>query len=247
MRVRRLNDIGLARFRTYLAELRETPTKTPPVAMLEDDTVTLAVPEGVEVDHRPLRTKSEAATYLKAQLGPLSRQDLFKDAGLWTWLSLFYFDQVCPAVAGGQRKPANDAHYLLEPNDSFRYYKHLLATPVRVLGLAPVHHKVLLNAPLPVLGQIMERMAARLYLLRIPCVPEVIDLLYYDETKGRAKRGIANPNRGIKRGDLTNRFPARMRQLQLTYDAHALSAGQLVKLLGREFEPWLPKPTLPFE
>ena len=71
--------------------------------------------------------------------------------------------------------------------------------------------------------------------------------MYHDDSKGRAKRGIANPNRGVKRGDLTNRFPARMRQLQLTYDAHALSAGQLVKRLGREFEPWLPKPTLPIE
>ncbi len=245
MKIRRFNEVGIARFRSYLADLRQMPSLPPPWEMLGDAALTTLVPEAIELERPGFVLKRDAAVYLHGKLKPLLGQNLFKDSGIWTWLSLYYFDDVCPA-ANAVRAPSNDAHYVLEADEAWRYYKHLLATPVRILDISPVHHKVLLLSPLPVLGQIMERMAARLYLLRIPCVPEVIDRLYFDEEKRKPKRGIAGNNRSPRAGDLANRFPIRMKQLQLTHDANALSADQLLALLGREFEQWLGQPRLKF-
>jgi len=245
MKIHRFNDAGVTRFRAYLSDLRQTPTFPPPWDLLEDSSLTMTLPEGIDVERPSFTTKRDAAVYLHEKLKPLLRTELFKDVGLWTWLSLFYFDDVCPE-SGGKRKPANDAHYVLEAQQVLRYYKHLLATSVRIYDMSPVHHRVLLLSPLAVLGQVMERMAARLYLLRIPCVPEVLDRLYFDEDKLKPKRGAARSSSNPRAGDLSNRFPVRMKQLQRTYDANALSADQLIALLGREFSPWQSAPQLDF-
>ena len=53
---------------------------------------------------------------------------------------------------------------------------------------------------------------------------------------GKPKRGIVPKDE--RPGDLRSRFPARLRQLTLTYDIAALNGADLVKLLGREFERW---------
>jgi hypothetical protein len=45
---------------------------------------------------------------------------LTKSYGLWSWLALFYFDQLCKPPMLGNRKPLEDAVYLLEDRFSFR-------------------------------------------------------------------------------------------------------------------------------
>jgi len=39
----------------------------------------------------------------------------------------------------------------------------------------------------------------------------------------------------VKPGDLRNRFPIKVRQLEKTYDLFTLNADQLIDLLGAEF------------
>src|SRR5438067_622944 len=131
MKLHRFNEAGISRFRGYLADLRQKPSLPPPWEMLEDAALTTVVPEAIELERPGFALKRDAAVYLHAKLKPFMGQNLFKDSGLWTWLSLYYFDDVCPAV-GAVRAPANDAHYVLEADEAWRYYKHLLATPVRI-------------------------------------------------------------------------------------------------------------------
>lgn len=75
---------------------------------------------------------------------------------------------------------------------------------------------------------------SKLYLTRIPCIFEVIDRLYWDATRGRVRTGGLNPWPGSP-GDLTNRLPLRIRQLEKTYDLVSLDADRLLELLGDEF------------
>lgn len=74
----------------------------------------------------------------------------------------------------------------------------------------------------------------RLFLTRIPCIFEVLDRVYWDESRARARTGVVQGT--VKPGDLRHRFPIRIRQLEMTYDLFSLIANQLIELLGREFQ-----------
>ena len=47
----------------------------------------------------------------------LNSEEVAVDAGLWTWLTLLFFDSVCP-VAHGKRSVKNDYHYIFEPRNT---------------------------------------------------------------------------------------------------------------------------------
>ena len=74
----------------------------------------------------------------------------------------------------------------------------------------------------------------RLYLIRIPCIFEVLDRLYWDDDLQRPKIGVVDSKR-VKAGDLSHRLPVRIRQLEKTYDLYSLDCNQLLELLGTEF------------
>jgi len=64
---------------------------------------------------------------------------------------------------------------------------------------------------------------------------EVLDKIYWNDNKSEARKGITNPRKRTRKGDLTNRFPRVIRQLERAYDLQDLDADQLIELLGDEF------------
>src|SRR4051812_13651614 len=101
----RFNDAGVLRFRAFLAELRANPTLIPPTEMLEDSAISELIPGTIPVA-RPaggLSNKREAAELLRDLLSPLraAGRDVSQDVGLWTWLTLMFFDDVCPPAPSG--------------------------------------------------------------------------------------------------------------------------------------------------
>ena len=234
MRLRRFNAAGIERFRAQLAVLRQDPQSPVDTTILEDNALTDPVMPAVDVARPGFVTKREAADYLDPKLSALSGRGLFDDVGLWSWLAMFYLDDVAPVRSGG-RKVLADPHYILDA-DYKRRYRHLLATPVRIRREIPRNNSLFLDAPLSQHGEIMEQLVSRLFVMRIPAVAEALQLLYFDEADGKPKRGIVPKQE--QAGDLRNRFPARLRQLSLTYDLGELNGPQLVQLLGREFERW---------
>ena len=70
----------------------------------------------------------EAARYLDRLLDALPERpdSLANDVALWSWLSVFYFDQVCPTNDKGKRKPGRDYRHILEPGYPAGH-RHLLA------------------------------------------------------------------------------------------------------------------------
>lgn len=234
MRIRRFNQQGIASFRAQLAQLRDGTAADPDFRLLSDEAMTEAMSPSVSVQEAYFETKRQAAGLLGTLLKPLESDRLFVDAGLWGWLALLYFDSICPK-RGGRRRVLADPHYILDP-DFRRRYRHLLAAPVRVLWTIPLFNALFLDRPVYQHGEVMEQLMSRLYVMRIPAVAEAAERLYFDRELNRAKVGIF-PTKP-QRGDLRNRFPARLEQLDLTYDVHALNAGELIGLLGDEFNRW---------
>ena len=85
------------------------------------------------------------------------------------------------------------------------------------------------------MDQVTTEVMKRLFLTRIPCIFEVLDHLYWDEQRGRARTGMVT-RASIKAGDLIHRLPIRIRQLEMTYDVFSLTADQMIELLGEEFQ-----------
>jgi hypothetical protein len=153
---------------------------------------------------------------------------------LWSWLALYYFDDICPKV-DGRRRPKADAHYIYDP-DHRRRYRHLLRTPYQILDAVPEHNRIFLEQPVSVHGELVEQVfGGRLYVIRIPGVAAAIEELYLDRETGSPRRGYTNRRR---RGNIRERLSARVRQLMLTHDIAGLDGMGLIDLLGQEFASW---------
>lgn len=143
-------------------------------------------------------------------------------------------------MVNGKKKPKADPHYILDANDYRRSYRHLLRTPYQILRAMPDHNRLYLDHPLDVHGETIEQTISKLYLMRLKPVRAVVDRLYIDRETGKPKRGLFNKKQNAKPGDLRNRLPVRLRQLQKTYDVAGISESQLLELLGTEFSSWNP-------
>ena len=234
--LRCFNEKGIAAFREYLAQARQSPGLPPPFELLTDADKASVLPNAIQIDRLGFKTKREVAEYLHDRLKPLLTAAIFKDVGLWSWLALYYFDDICPARSG-KRKVLKDPHYILEPREWTRSYRHLLSSPFFILHSMPNHNKLFLDKEINVFGDVTEQLMSRFFVIRVGGVPEALERLYWDQVRKCAKRGITP--KIAKKGDLRKRFPIRIDQLSLTYDISILSGPGLLTLLGKEFAGWL--------
>jgi hypothetical protein len=231
--VQMLNDAGVSRFRDYLCRLSNGDPIPPPSHLLDDAESTCRLSRDVCVDQRPFGDKQDAAAYLCEQFAGLERAQVDHNVGLWAWLSLFYFDQVCPAAPNGLRNPGEFARHIPEPR-AYRYYRHLLAGPYRLLQLHGERARLFLDGPLPVHGDMSEQLASRQEFITNAGLVEVVDRLYFDAESSRRKRGALTRSRP---GNV-RRLVTVVQQFDLTYDLFGMNAEQILNLLPAEFQAW---------
>jgi len=250
--IREFNKAGIERFREYLEDSRQLskswPQPLPPFNLLEDATLTKTISPRIEIESTSFTTKKDAAEYLVVKLKSLQFEEVRKNAGLWTWLTLFYFDSICPPDGLlSKRVVYNDYRYIFEPNSARNYYRHSLFTSWYVKTLVDryletrvsstssfTESRLLLSAPIAYQDTATTAVLRRLYLTRIPCIFEVVDRLYWNDTNNEPRRGLISSE--TKRGNLLHRFSQRVLQLERTYDLMSLDADTLIELLGDEFD-----------
>jgi hypothetical protein len=171
-------------------------------------------------------------------LAPLDRAEIDHNPGVWNWLSLFYFDRLCPPAAG-RRSPGRDYRYVLPPVDDaehFRhYYRHLLAGAYTIYRLHQTGARVLLCGAIEKFDDFNEQLASRQEFVSNPGIIEAADLLYFDATAGKPRRGAASNKR---RPGTLRRYVDVIQQFDLTYDLYSLTGSQILKLLPEEFRKW---------
>lgn len=233
--VRILNAGGVQKFREYLRKLGGEPTAPPPVELLEDPATSETLGQKVEVEPRKFASRLEAGRYLYARLGGIGGVEV--NTGLWSWLALFYFDQLCPPDGSGQRRVREEARYI--PDESFqRYYRHLLAGPFRIYQYHKEDAKLLLSGPLHEHSDFVEQLASRQEFVTNRGILGAATLLYFDDRAERPKRGAAPKQR---RPGTLRRFVDLIQQLDLTYDLYSMRPGEILRLLPREFDAWRPR------
>jgi hypothetical protein len=233
--VRALNNSGIDRFREHLQALREGGRPAAPKDILFEDEYSLELPEKALVEETEFASRIDAMEYLARPLGSLGKSQREYFQGLWAWLSLFYFDQVCPHATGGIRKPGKDYRHI--PDSSYRYrHRHLLAGPYQVFKLHGGKAHLLLNTPLYVESSFHQQIASRPTFITNPGILDAATQLYFDVKKNCVKQGAQSPQ---KPGALV-RFVDVIQQLDLTFDLYSLTGDNILELLPKEFNGWRP-------
>lgn len=126
MIVRQLTPAGLGQFSDDLAGRRSNPDAQtdPPTHLLTGKTAT-ALSVTLDAKPRTFADRRDAAEYLHRLLEPLPAGEVVANAGLWSWLARYYFDQLCQARAG-LRVVKNGYYYLYDPASGLYPYRHLL-------------------------------------------------------------------------------------------------------------------------
>jgi hypothetical protein len=236
-RVRTLNNQGIQKFKEYLSNLRQGSKGAPPAELLKSNSFSAEFKGETEVENRPFRSKLEMAKYLYERLRGLHHPQVDQDVGLWSWLSVYYFDLLCPENNLGKRTPGRDYRYVLDLH--FRVYRyHMLLGPYTIYKLHGEGAPLLLHGPLYETSRFYLELSARQAFITNRGIIEAANLLYFDATKGIPKRGAAVTAR--KPGALI-RFIDVVQQLDLTYDLYSMNGEEVVSLLPSEFDEWKPK------
>src|SRR5258708_2296726 len=128
-KLRTLNARGIEEFRGFLQKIRDGAEFRSNPAVLYLDDYSPRLPRAVEVEPRTFANKYAAAEYLIGALeGVLANLPAGVDeTGLWSWLALFYFDQLSPVGPEGKRRPREDYHYIPSAESGWHRDRHLLA------------------------------------------------------------------------------------------------------------------------
>lgn len=232
-RLRRLQPAGISAFSEYLALARRDPQLEPPYSLLEDTVMSESLGVSAEASRRTFSTRLDAGIYLSALLEQTGLESVERDIGLWSWLSLFYFDELCPPGGHGNRAVKDGARYILEASNFRTYYRHLLAGPYHVVRAHRQHPErtaALLSGQLSTPGELYEQVSSRLELVSNPAFLDAVNRLYYDPKAGSLKRGAGGAGAGSPR-----RLAQVQRQLELTYDFNSLDSSGILALLPDEF------------
>jgi hypothetical protein len=240
MKIRRFTAEGLSQFAAYLGNLRVDPRLDPPFHLLTDANTSEAVEIEIELDNKPFAARFDAAAYFSEKLAASGIQNLDRDVGLWAWLTLSYFDQLCPAAKGGARKVGEIARYIPLIETSRRYYRHMLMGPVMMYRAhidRPNRLLALLSNPMSVATSETYRLfIENPTLISCRAVVEVATWLYYDSARGKLKRGAGSKDAGGCR-----RLVEYLQQIDCTYDLPIMSIDRLRGMLPQEFRRFVPK------
>ena len=229
--LRTLNNKGIKEFEKYL---HGGAIGEPPFSLLNSSTCSKQIPGANSIQTQDFSNRFEFGKYLNKLLDGLDSTAIAHDKGLWTWLALHFFDQLCPKDVDGQRKVFKSYAYVLSAE--FRhYYRHLVRTPYILFRDHGTNSRVLLMAPLHKRGELSEQIISRQNIIARKSIMEAVDTLYYDSERQTFKRGAA----GRGKPGTVDRLVGVLQQFELTYDLHVMNGEQIVGLLPKEFDKFI--------
>lgn len=235
--IRRLNDPGIEAFRQYLSRAREGHKEPVPVGLLNDEATSEPLAHQSSISPLAFENMYVLGLYISKALRTFDRQAISHDHRLWSWLALFFFDQLCPEKPDGTRSPLEDAVYLLAPTfQHTRYYRHAVRTPwIAVMAHGENARVLLVTVSGGTRSDIFEQLASRQNLFENQTVIAGASALYFNEVAGKPKRGAGGKGAGSAR-----RLATIVTQLDLTYDLVACDVKTFLSLLPKEFSKFMP-------
>ena len=233
MIVRKLNAKGIRAFEEYLQARRTGQDTDLPEDILDDGDYTENLNIELEVEDIAFDNRLEMAVYLSGlfQDAPPAHE---RDSGLWTWIALYYFEQLCPP----DKTPNRSYQYILRGDENYKhYYRHLVNGPYRLYRIHGNDARAMLAQPVDIHPDLAEQIASRQEIVTNEALMQVVDYMYWDSDRKNHKRGVTN------RGEpgTVRRLIRVHDQLERTYDIAGMEAVQIKNLLPSEFETWFPE------
>lgn len=234
MELRRLNDRGIREFSLYLDRLRQDSSRSVPDALLTGTHVTEVVEPRLLLDKPKFTDRMDFADWLHNIAITNGWKVPRTDRGLWSWLTLYFFDQVCPPDGTGRRKVREHAWYVPAFDDSRRHYRHVLYGSYEVYYQFrddPAAAKLLLSVDLTTVGQFWFQLVSRQELITNEAIVGAATKLYVDSATGKAKRGATSQGPGG-----IFRFVKVLNQLDRVWDLRLRGVDGILELLPKEFD-----------
>lgn len=233
-----LTTEGIAEAQRFLARLRERPdgNREPPPMLLYRQPYSRPFSERIVIERRGFRNRREAGAYLSPLLAPV-RHRITDDAGVWSWLGMFYFPEIAGALEGRSRDIAleafvfSDDESTTEKRRSYqRRYRHLL----RGSWLLWERHRedagFLLDEDITTFTDLADRVFSDFRVFNSAgVVPLAIRL--YAEGEQLKERYSRSPG-GLRH--LLRVLP----QLELTHDVYGMAPDALLDVLPDDFRAW---------
>lgn len=229
--IRRLNDRGIDRLRDFLLAATSASWSRS-VGLLDDPETSAALPCDVHIDGGlRFATRHDLAAYLYARVPRVGLADPTRDRGLWTWLSLLWFEQLA-RLDEDKPKVGEIAKWIPQPG--WKYYRHLVLGPYLIYAACAAHPAramALLHNPPHTPGELVGQLAATQDVAQSPAAIEAATELYYDPSVRALKRGSGGRGPGSP-----SRYRMVLDQLNLTFDLQSLTGELLLELLPAEFD-----------
>jgi len=233
MELRRLNEEGTRRMEAFLDSLTTETPEPYPESLLTDPATSAALEVRIEVERRSFPRRFELAQYLYNRLSGSGLREPERDDGLWAWLALFWFDPLCPPGTDRRRRPGERARWIPEIGSARRYYRHLILGPYLIYAAHsddPLRAMCLLCQAVHVPGDVVEQIAARPQLVTSRAVVGAATRLYCNGDRSlRRGAGGKGPGSARRLGDVIMQF-------ERTFDLHALTESELLRMLPPEFD-----------
>ena len=191
MLLRCLNDEGIAEFAADLDAVRQGNLSSPRQSLLDDARFTEPFHFGeVNVEPRDFTNREFFASYIDARFAVASITHTVDVPGMWEWLALFYWAEVCRRSPDGRWDVRYNARYIVDRRAQSLNYRHALREPY--LNFRAFRDSgnneaaVVLSQPLNELGDIVENICARDRIKTSPGAMRAATMLFYDESTGRS-------------------------------------------------------------
>lgn len=234
MQIRKLNPDGIRWFQECLAACRADGGCHFEEQELSDDKYSSAVKGAGDVEHRTFDRRFDFAKYLVGKVGKMVDTFNADDRrGLWSWLAMFFFRDICPKTGGNRFKPGENPRWIYEPDNFQRYYRHLLFGPFaiyRVYQDDPDKALAVLASAPGSPGELVEQLASRQQIITNRVVIDVARRLYVNK-EGTIKTGASSKDKGGVR-----RFADVIGQFDLTWDLYGMDPDDLFSMLPAEFQ-----------
>lgn len=245
--ISQLTPQGVAAAKEYLAALRAGQADAPfPEGLLTAASYAEPLEPQVSIAARDFANRREAGQYLQFWLGHLPAAKVIGNAGLWSWLGMFYFDRLVDRDDAGHPRLGRDPDvaYVIdsegEGRGERRHFAHRLLLAYETYTRHGENAWFMLNQPVNSVGQLTDRLIGAPALFRSRGIVKLAHLLYADPATGRTKPRYGGGGQDQRRPGNLMRFIDVIDQLYMTYDVYGMTAEELLKLLPPEFEQWKP-------
>lgn len=232
--LRTFNDEGLTEFERIIDQIRIGGLTEIPEDLYNNEDFSETHEPIINIEKVEFKNKNELIPYIVYKLNLKANKNLYFDKGIWSWLSAFYFINVCPTDENGNRKVNENAFYVLrDPRNYTKYNRHLLAYPCRIYSELDESSKIFLIGTFSKRGEITEQFGAYQEIALNKGILDAANLLYWDESTENLKRGAAGKGAGSAR-----RLVRIIRQYQMTFDLNSMKGNEIFELLPIEFDRW---------